>query len=337
MSPKVSIITPVYDSAESIRRYLDSVLSQTLDDIEVILIDDHGTDQTIAIAHSVTDTYSGPIRFTYLSTAENRGPGAARNLGINVAKGEYLSFIDSDDVIDPDFCKLLYESAKNNDSDLCCCNLDITLPDGTIVGTRKSPYVPDGEFSGENRRNFLKNYVSYFTTYLYKKSLIDRYRILFPPTRSSEDSAMFCCVLLCCQRISQVDRSLYKYVRNDTSLSHSKNPDRYTQKLSSMETLMRVVKDQGWYTNDKEEIDFIYFKKGYMMSVFDYIQSTPHANRSVIREIRSELLRQVPDYRKNRYFREKISFRILDVIVSATPIIAVPAIRFHLLFIRSLK
>lgn len=326
----VSIITPVYNASSEIGKYLDSVMQQTFQDLEVIIIDDHGTDASIELAHSILKDYSGQIAFRFLETPVNSGPGTARNMGIEAATGKYIAFVDSDDIIDPRFCELLVKSAERNGSDLCCCNLDVCDGHGNLSGTRRNPQIPDGEFTGEVRKKFLQNYVSYFTTYLYRKTLFDVNRIHFPNGRSSEDTAMLCCALLCCRRISTVDQSLYKYIRKENSLSGSANGNRYLHKLASLGSLMTKIREDGLYEADKDEIDFIYFKKGYMMSVFDYISTNKPARKSVLREIRAELVRLIPEYRQNPYLRKSFLFNTLDLMVHALPSVAILIIRVYM-------
>ena len=77
---KVSLVIPVYNARAHLAECLDSVLAQTLDELEVVLVDDHGSDDSIDFAHTRLDTYEGPKRFVFCETAVNAGPGAARNL-----------------------------------------------------------------------------------------------------------------------------------------------------------------------------------------------------------------------------------------------------------------
>lgn len=325
----VSIITSVYNSAEYLDRYLDSVMSQTYTDIEVLLIDDHGSDDSIARAHERVQNYTGPISFRFLETERNSGPGVARNIGIVAAKGEYISFVDSDDFIDSQFCELLVESAERNHSDLCCCQLEICDENGVSQGVRKNPPFEDGEFTGEKRSRFLSSYVSYFTTFLYRRDLFVDNSISFPSGRSSEDSAMLCCALLCSKRLSQVDKPMYKYMRRSDSLSSKKDPKRYLQRLSSLGFLMDTVRKNGWYEADKDVIDFIYFKKGYLMSVFDYVDNN-EASKEALADIRRELLSRIPDYKSNPHLKSSTSFQALDLLLSIAPSVSVPVISAYL-------
>jgi Glycosyltransferases involved in cell wall biogenesis len=325
----ISIITPVYNAAPHIERFLESVIAQTFKDVEVLIIDDHGSDNSIRIAHAVTDAYSGPINFRYFATSENSGPGVARNLGISEAAGEYVAFVDSDDFITPDFCQLLYSSARKNGSDLVCCDTSICDSSGRPVEERGNQLKDDGEFTGKRRKAFLSTYISFFSTFLYRKDLFDKYSIHFPSGRSAEDSAMLCCALLCCRRISKVNKSLYCIVRNENSLTMMLNPTRYQQRLDSMRTLMDIVRTRGWYWRDQKEIDYIYFKKGYMMSVFDYIANNKPVSRAVLGQIRKELMEIVPDYHDNHYLREHFAFRTLDTLLTKAPLLAVWIIKTY--------
>lgn len=326
----ISIITPVYQAAEFIGRYLHSVMSQTYKEIEVILVDDHGCDSSIALAQQITDAYDGPISFRYFRTPENSGPGIARNIGIEQARGKYIAFVDSDDTIDPDYCKLLFESAEANDSDLCCCHISVDDEQGEQLFVGRHPRVEDGEFTGEARRRFLSTYVSYFSTFLYKREFVTKHNIGFTGGRSSEDSVMLCIALLCCGRISQVDKPLYHYLRRSDSLSMAKDPTRYLQKLDTLSQLISSVHTDGLYERDREEIDFIYFKKGYLVSVFNYIANCDTPEVSVIRSIRQELVSLVPEYRSSRYMKSVNLFSIMDFLLRKCPTMAVFLIRIYL-------
>lgn len=327
---KVSVITPVYNVAGCIRRFVESMISQTLTDIEVLLIDDHGQDESIAIAHQITDTYNGPVTFRYLETPCNSGPGAARNIGLDAAQGKYVAFVDSDDTIDPQFCQLLSESAEHNDSDMCCCHLEIFDENGKSQGVKRNPAIADGEFSADARRQFLASYVSYFTTFIYRKEMLDRNGIRFPAGRSSEDSMMLCCALLCCRRISQVDRYMYRYLRQSGSLTMKTDASRYRQKLDSMNALMKGIRERGWYLADKNELDFIYYKKGFLVSVFNYIANCDNPSRQIVKGIYQELLQTVPDYKNCPYVKGSLKFRILGSLIGGSPVIAISIIRLFL-------
>ena len=113
--PKVSVIVPVWNPGAGIRRCIDSLRRQTLEDIEMIFVDDCGTDGAMDIVR--TAAAENP-RIRIITNAENMGPGPSRNAGIEVARGEYLSFVDADDYIDTDFLEVLYHKGRAKDLDI---------------------------------------------------------------------------------------------------------------------------------------------------------------------------------------------------------------------------
>ena len=96
---RISIIVPIYNSSPYIDVALESLAAQTMEDIEVVLIDDHGTDDSMDKARSFVSSYAGDKSFVFAETPKNSGPGAARNVGIDLANGEYVAFVDSDDYV----------------------------------------------------------------------------------------------------------------------------------------------------------------------------------------------------------------------------------------------
>lgn len=114
----ISIIIPVYNAKDFIESCIQSVMEQTFNgNLECLLIDDCGTDESINIAKSIIKKYTGNINFRIVHHSCNQGPSAARNNGIREAKGEYVFFLDADDTITPDCIESLYELAKYHDAD----------------------------------------------------------------------------------------------------------------------------------------------------------------------------------------------------------------------------
>lgn len=112
---KVSVVIPMYNARDYITHCVDALLEQTLEDIEIIVIDDCSTDDGFVLCE---DRYRENDRIVLLAQPENMGPGAARNLGIEKARGEYISFVDSDDALLKDAFFKMYEEAKKTDADV---------------------------------------------------------------------------------------------------------------------------------------------------------------------------------------------------------------------------
>ena len=111
---KVSVIIPVYNTENYLRECLDSVLAQTLREIEVICVDDGSTDNSL----NILKEYQNKDTRIVVLTQENRSAGAARNYGLSIAKGKYLSFLDSDDFFDKELLRKAYKNAEKNNADI---------------------------------------------------------------------------------------------------------------------------------------------------------------------------------------------------------------------------
>ncbi|MCR5543130.1 MAG: glycosyltransferase, partial [Eubacterium sp.] len=115
---KVSAILPIYNAEGFLRQTLDCLINQTLKEIEIICVDDGSKDNSYEIIKEYSEKYDNVIGITQ----ENAGAGAARNKGLSVAKGEYLSFLDADDFFETNMLELAYNHAKKYDSDITVFN-----------------------------------------------------------------------------------------------------------------------------------------------------------------------------------------------------------------------
>lgn len=318
--PYVSIIIPVYNAGPYIEACMASLVAQTLDDIEVLLVDDHGRDDSMERARRFVEAHPSGKTFRFLTTPHNMGPGPARNVGIEAAQGEYVAFIDSDDVVEPDFCELLYREAKQYDADLTYCQAQLVKRDEALP--MSNPLVKNGPFDGEQRRFFLTHYTTLFVSFLYRRSLLNEYGIRFPSTRSAEDSYFLTCSLLAATRIACVDKSLYHYLVHDESLSEVRNPKRYQDKIQSFDLLMQFAREKGLYDPDKAELDYIYLKKAYLLGIFTYIYNEDYPQTLVLNNIYNHLLSYVPYYKRNSYYREDYRMRLLHTLIRTFPALA---------------
>lgn len=133
-SEKISVVIPVYNAGGYIGKCLDSILAQTYTNLEVVLVNDGSKDNSEQICAQYANSYSN----IKLINKENGGVSAARNTGVEHCTGEYISFIDADDFIAPDFCERLLMAAKEHDADIVCCNFFEILNGETVfINTAK--------------------------------------------------------------------------------------------------------------------------------------------------------------------------------------------------------
>ncbi len=233
---KVSIIIPVYGVEKYIKRCLESLINQTLKEIEIIIVNDGTKDNSMKICRE----YQSLDSRISIYEKENEGLGLTRNYGLKYAVGEYVAFLDSDDFIDIDFYEKLYNDAKKNNSDVCFTNYKIKKSDGTEFVSKRSniPFeenVLDSKTvlynimqipTKNQRRNFIG--MSVWRS-VYRKSLIDNNNILFCSERDfiSEDIIFNIDFLSKASKVSFIKDTYYYYCENQQSLTHIYRKDRF--------------------------------------------------------------------------------------------------------------
>lgn len=328
---KVSVILPVYGVAQYIEKCTQSLLNQTLDDMEFIYVDDHGPDNSIDLVKAMIENHPRKNQFVFLKPEHNVGAGMARNFAIPQAKGEYIAFVDSDDWIEPTMFEELYDEAtKQNHADLCFCQAAKDYLDGQPSEILKNPDVAPGCFDDNKKKYFLSHYVSFFWTFIYKRTMIEDNEIRYPSSRSADDSYFVTCSLLFAQSIARVDKPFYHYLIRPGSVCTTKDSTKYQKRLATFDSLMSFLKGKGIYNTYASEIDFIYYKKGYISSVFNYVSNSLEPRREVLDEIRKEMLAHVPAITHNPYFKAKCTIKMLDCLLSHYPTLALRVIAAYI-------
>ncbi|KAF2081154.1 glycosyltransferase family 2 protein [Flavobacterium sharifuzzamanii] len=180
---KVSVIIPVYNAQNYLKKCLDSVLNQTLKDIEVICIDDCSSDGSYNI---LKDYSSKDSRLKYYRNDKNIGQGLTRNRGLDLVQGEFVAFVDCDDWIEPEMYEVLYSKNDIQKFDLVCCNLVSNFPNG-FSGI---PQMPSRDLI---TKDFLINEalspsIEFFSPNspcdkIYRKETIDKFNLRFESER----------------------------------------------------------------------------------------------------------------------------------------------------------
>lgn len=177
---KVSVIVPIYNTEKFLEKCIDSIVNQTLEEIEIILINDGSTDNS----HNICEEYSKkfPQKIRYINN-KNIGCSATRNLGISLAKGEYIAFVDSDDYIDKEMYQEMYEKAKKED-------LDIIIS-GVIYENTRKKVVPNIKSNFLEEYLLPKNKIALCWNKLFKRVLIEKNKIKFPESIHYAEDLVF--------------------------------------------------------------------------------------------------------------------------------------------------
>ncbi len=222
--PKVSVIIPVYNTEKYLRECLDSVVNQTLKDIEIICVDDGSTDNSLGI---LKEYAAKDERFVILEQ-ENQGAGAARNKGLEIAKGEYLSFLDSDDYFALQMLEKMYASGSAYGSDMVVCEASkFDVNSGKIINVFgiNLKKVPNTEFFtfNEIKDNWSKVFIPAAWNKLYKTQFIKDNELYFQNISSCNDIGFSLCATAISSKISIIPEVLVFYRKNTKScISHSR-------------------------------------------------------------------------------------------------------------------
>ena len=199
---KISIIVPVYNTENYLNRCLDSLVCQTLNDIEIIIVNDGSHDNSQLIIDQYYKQYSEKI---IPLIKENGGLSEARNLGIKHAKGEYISFVDSDDYVEKDMCEKMYEKGIQTKSDVVCSPITFIWENNRKV---KKSFFPDIDIFGKGileSPRILGIVSSYAVTKIYKRDFWNKNNFRFPVGQCFEDSALIYNILLKANKVESVN------------------------------------------------------------------------------------------------------------------------------------
>ena len=307
---------------------MESLTNQSLDDIELLFVDDHGTDDSMDAVRNYAEGYGGKKKFRFLETSSNSGPGVARNVGIDAAEGEYIAFVDSDDWVENDFCESLYRVASRKNADLAYCDArQDNLRDGSSV-ILLNPRVSSGDFNVKKHRLFLTQFISYLWTFLYRRDFLIQNALRFPGTRSSEDSSFLGSCILAAERIASVEKPMYHYVLRSRSLSTKVDPTKYKQKLGSFDDFLGYARRHDLYDKYKDEIDFLYIKKAFLMAAQTYVANELKPDPKVLQdEIYATLVKNVPAPLSNRYLKKNFKARKMTKWIARRPRLALWTLR----------
>lgn len=197
---KVSVIVPIYNTEKFLKKCIESILNQALQEIEIILINDGSTDNSHTICFEYAKKYSEKIKYI---NNKNIGCSATRNLGIELAQGEYIAFVDSDDYIEKEMYEEMYIKSQKTASDIVICGFRY------IYEKEKEVFIPKKEYSYLD----IKNKPSYVWNKLFKKELLIKNNIIFPlESHYCEDFVFSFENLISTEKISSLENVMYNYV-----------------------------------------------------------------------------------------------------------------------------
>lgn len=259
--PKISVLIPAYNVERYLPKCLDSVLSQTFENFEVILIDDGSTDGT----GKICDDYAAKDSRIKVYHQDNKGISATRNLCLQYATGEYIQFVDSDDWIEPTMLKTMFDAASDNEAEIVGCNF-------VQVFQRKCEKIRTFyETKDEFLRAVLSNQWGVLWKLLIKRTVLKRGDILFPENiNGGEDYYFVVCALVESGKVLCVDEYFYNYNRiNEKSTISTPTKDKILEQISATKLVEGVLECKGLGKIYSSEMLLRKFYSKYRLAKYD--------------------------------------------------------------------
>ena len=320
-NPKISVVIPVYNSENYLKRCLESIVNQTLKDIEIILVDDGSKDGSGRIC----DEYQAKDKRIKVIHQKNAGSGFARNNGIKKATGEFISFIDSDDYIDLDTYKKLYDCIRENNAETCIFGYNKER-DGEIFFTRTNDLK--GTFKDQDALdnvflNVLGSEPSYPEDYkilwlspcfsLYSLELIKKHNVSFP---SQGEFVNFCEDFLFnidyyfhTSNVAVMNEAFYYYCDNPNSSGTAYNEKRFLTDvnlyLEILNRLKNYIKNEDFLEKAKERLQRTFLSRVrncvmYISAYLSYKDGRQHIKSICHHPVLQEVLSTYP-WQKNPF------------------------------------
>ena len=297
MSIKVSVIVPVYNAEDHLTVCLNSLVNQSLKDIEIILINDCSTDDSLTIINKFKDEY--PEKITAISLKENRGPGGARNAGIEIANGDFLGFVDSDDDVSAEMFEELYKIACQTGSDIVDCQFYHEAFAQNIKTTDK---CATGKLNLEKRHELFMH-AGYIFSKIIRRDVVVGNNIRFREKIAYEDIDFIRVALYYCKKVAVSDRVLYNHRNNVTSLTTRRTLDvQVFQKMDAVRSLVSKFKNLNAYDDYKDEIVYYVYKSYSVMLTNAMWLGKEAASVELFKNLRDFFFELVDcDYHFNKY------------------------------------
>lgn len=310
MKIKVSVIVPVYNVEKFIDKCLNSLVKQSLKEIEIIVVNDGTKDNSQKIIDKYVKKYPDKIK-SYIK--ENGGQGSARNYGLKKTTGEYIGYVDSDDFVEKDMYKKLYNKAKENNYDIVVCG----------------NYNVSEDYQNKNIDAFINNYNTDLENIffgkmavwnkIYKRDILIKNKLEFKEKVWYEDLAFTLKAIMNSNTFAFIDEPLYDYLIREGSTMNNSNVQRNLEILDAFNDILSYIQH-----NKKEEyfskIEFLAIDHIYISAIVRVLKA--EADDKVKRETINKLLdymnKKFPNYKNNKYINtlsknRKIIYKLINI------------------------
>lgn len=303
----ISVIVPVYNVEPYLKECLDSIINQTYKNLEIILIDDGSLDN----CGKICDEYAKKDNRIKVIHKENGGLSSARNAGLDIAEGEYISFIDSDDYVAENFIETLYKLCVENDCDISEC--DFLKFENDVVIQEKITEIQCYTSNEVQHKIYSEEYVKTIVVWnkLYKKYLYENMR--FPLGKINEDEFITYKVLYNCKsNIAVTNEQLYYYRYNAQSIMGRKFNERRLDVLEAFEERKQFYKDRNeveLYNKTVAQYQQI------LISFYGLAKENIENDNEILKSIKNKARKNYNEYRTNKSINtvDKVKALLFDI------------------------
>ena len=243
--PKISIIVPVYNVEKYIAKCLKSLTLQTLQGIEIIIVNDGSLDRSIDIIEKYVK--ENPTKIKYYEK-KNGGLSSARNYGIEYATGEYVAFLDSDDYVEINMYEEMYNLAKKENADMVECDFIWEWEYGKKVYDKRKEY--------KTKEDMMKKPRVVVWNKIYKREILNKNKIRFPEGLIYEDMEFFYKLLPHLNKISYINKYFVHYIQRKDSISN-KQTKKIEDIFKILDNIFDYYKEQNLYNQYEKELKYM--------------------------------------------------------------------------------
>ena len=289
----VSVIVPFYNVENYIEKCLNTLVHQTLEDIEIILVNDGSQDRSMVVVKKFLEQY--PDKITYLEK-ENGGLSDARNYALPYAKGEYIAFLDSDDYVEKTMYKDMYELAKKEDSDMVECNFYWEYPD------KKKE---DVGVAYNGKKEMLEKVRVVAWNKLIKKEVLEKSKVTFPKGYRYEDVEFTYKLIPYLDKVSFLKKPCIHYIQREGSISNNQN-ERNKEIFDVLEHVIDFYKENNLYDEYKDELEYVYIRYAFCSSLLRIVKIKDEFVQRKLLDLTWEKVNTTfPEWKKNPVLKSK--------------------------------
>lgn len=297
---KVSIIVPVFNAEKFISNTIESIINQSYKNIELILINDGSTDNSLEVCQSYSDS-----RIKILSI-QNSGPSIARNRALEEVLGDYIMFVDSDDHIEPNMIEVMVGLMTN--TDLAMCSYTSVFKNGRI-SRNAIPYSGSVNYLWNNYSQLYKDLIiQYIWNKTYRTDVIRKNRLKFDESiKRGEDILFNLEYFKYIDKVNITDNSLYNYIRyNSNSITLSYNPNMFDEQETLFSSIRERLKKLKVYESNRVILNELYINRIKLSITNLYLQGSPLNKRQRIGEVNriiksDQFIKSLREYNSNNW------------------------------------